>query len=68
MCGLGGLVHKLGQHLAEVLSNYLEAIPFIIGVMTDVINLGRATEKYFGFQANYAKVSLYLLHWSTFKL
>ena len=63
-----GVVLKLSQHLAEVLSNDLEAITFMIRVTTDVTNLGWATEKYFGLQANYMKVSLYLLHWSTLKL
>ena len=65
---IGGVVLKLGQHLAEVLSNDIEEIPFMICVTTNVTNLGRATKKYFGLQANYVKVSLYLLHWSTLKL
>ena len=63
MCGLGGGVLKLGQHLEEVTSNDIEEIPFMLCVTTNVTNLGRATEKYFGLQANYVKVSLYLLHW-----
>ena len=62
---IGGVVLKLGQHLAEVLSNDLEAIPFMLCVTTDVTNLGRSTEKYFGLQENYVNVSLYILHWST---
>ena len=63
-----GFVLKLGQHLVEVLRNDLKAIPFMLSVTTNVTNLGRATEKYFGFQANCVKASLYLLHWSTLKL
>ena len=62
-----GVVLKLGQHLAEVLRNDLKAIPFMLSVTTDVTNLGRETEKYFGLQANYVKVSFYPLHWSTLK-
>ena len=46
MC-IGGVVIKLGKHLAEVLSNDIEAIPFMLHVTTDVTNLGRETEKYF---------------------
>ena len=65
---IGGVVLKLGQHLAEALSNDLKAIPFMLCVTTDITNLGRATEKYFRLQANYVKVSLYLLHWLTLKL
>ena len=61
------VVLKLGQQLAEVISNYIKAIPFILRVTTDVTNLGRATDKYFGLQVNYVKVSLYLLHWSILK-
>ena len=56
---IGAIVLKLGQHLAEVLSNDLEAILFMLRVTTDVTNLGRATEKYFGLQANYVKVQFY---------
>ena len=63
--GIGGVVLKIGQHLAEVLSNDIEAIPSMLRVTTDVTNLGRSTEKYFGLQENYVKVSLYILHWST---
>ena len=40
----GGVVLKLDQHLSEVLRNDLKAIPFMLLVMTDVTNLGRATE------------------------
>ena len=60
---IGSVVLKLSEHLAEVLSYDLEAIPFMLRVTTDVTNIGRATDKYFGLQANNAKVSLYLLHW-----
>ena len=42
---IGGVVLKLGQHLAEALSNDLEAIPFMLCDTTDVTNLGRATDK-----------------------
>lgn len=49
---------KLSQHLLEVLKNNLEAIPFLLRVKTNVANLRIATEKYFGTQANYNKVSL----------
>ena len=62
------MVLKLGQHLAEVLSNDLEVIALMLRVTTNVTNLGRETKKYFVFQANYVKVSLYLIHWSTLKL
>ena len=62
------MVLKLGQQLAEVLSNDLEVITLMLRVTTDVTNLGRETKKYFVFQANYVKVSLYLIHWSTLKL
>ena len=65
---IGGMVFKISQHLVEVLGNDLNEIPFMLRVMTDDPNLGRATKKYFGLQANYVKVSLYLLHWSTLKL
>ena len=37
-----GVVLKLGQHLAGVLSNNIEAIKFMLCVTTDVTNLGRA--------------------------
>ena len=63
-----GLVLKLSQHLADVQSNDLEAILFFLCVTTYVTKLGRATEKCFGLQANYVKLSLYLLHWITLKL
>ena len=43
-----GVVLKLGQHLADVLRNDLEAIPSMLCIATDVTNLVRATEKYFG--------------------
>ena len=59
---IGGVVLKLGQQLAELLGNNPEAIPFVLCVTTNVTNIGRETEKYFGFQENYVKVSLYLLH------
>ena len=59
---IGWVVLKHGQHLAEILQNDLEEIPFMLRVTTDVTNLGRETKKYFGLQANYGKVSLYLLH------
>ena len=65
---IGGAILELGQHLAEVLINDLEAIPFMLCVTTNVTNIGRATEKYLGLQAKYVKVSLYLLHWLTLKL
>ena len=42
---IGGVVLKLGQHLAEVLINDLKAIPLMPCVTTDVTNLGRATKK-----------------------
>ena len=54
---IGAVVLKLGKHLAEVLSKDLDAIPFMLRVTTDVTNLGMATEKYFGIQANYVKVT-----------
>ena len=53
---IGAVVLKLGEHLLEVLQADLLAIPFMFRVTTDVVNLGRATEKYFNTQANYAKV------------
>ena len=62
------MVLKLGQQLAEVLSNDLEVITLMLRVTTDVTNLVRETKKYFVFQENYVKVRLYLLHWSTLKL
>ena len=62
------MVLKLGQHLAEVVSNDLEVITLMLRVTTNVTNLVRETKKYFVFQANYVKVSLYLIHWSTLKL
>ena len=42
---IGWVVLKLVQNLAEVLSNELEAIPFMLRVTNDVTNLGRATKK-----------------------
>ena len=39
---IGGVILKLGKHLVEVLSNDLEANPFMLCVTTDVTNLGRA--------------------------
>ena len=65
---IGGVVLKLGQHLAEVLSNDLKLISSMLRVTTNVTNLGRSTKKYFVLQENYVKVSFYLLHWSTLKL
>ena len=62
------MVLKIGQDLADLLSNDLKAIPFMLRVTTDVANLGSATDKYFGLQANYVMLSLYLLHWSKFKV
>ena len=59
---IGGVFIKLGQHLAEVLSNDLGAIPFMLHVTTDVTNPGRSTEKYFRLQEKYVNVSLYVLH------
>ena len=38
-----GEINKLVQHLAELLSNDIKAIPFMLRVTTDVTNLGRAT-------------------------
>ena len=54
---IGGVVLKLGSHLAEMLSEYLKEILFILCVTTDVTNLGRATKKYSGSQVSYVKVS-----------
>ena len=65
---IGGVVLKLGQHLAEVLRNDIEAITFMLRVTTYVTNLGRATDRYFGLQEKYMKASLYLLHWSKLEL
>ena len=42
---IGGVVLKLGQHLAGVLHNDIEAIPFMLWVTTNVTNLVRSTNK-----------------------
>ena len=51
----GQVIEKLGTHLKEYLESDLEDIHYSLRVTTDVINLLRAVEKYFGGEANYAK-------------
>ncbi len=51
----GAIVILLGKYLARVLGDDLEQISSILRVTTDVNALFRATEKYFGKTANYAK-------------
>ena len=45
----------MGTHVKEYLESDLEEIHYTLRVTTDVINLLRAVEKYFGGEANYAK-------------
>ena len=54
---IGVVVLKLGKHLTEMLKRDLKATPFLLCGTTNVANVRIATEKYFGNQANYNKVS-----------
>lgn len=51
----GAVIKKLGENLEEVLGHDLEQIHFSLRVTTDIGNIIRAIEKYFGEQANYTK-------------
>ena len=54
---IGGVVLKLVQHLAELLSNDLKVILFMLRVTTNLTNLGRATKKYLRLQTKCVKAS-----------
>ena len=49
------MIKKLDEYLAAELKDDLEQIHFSLRVSTDIGNLLRAIEKYFGGTANYAK-------------
>ena len=51
----GAVIKKLGENLEEVLGHDFEQIHFSLRVTTDIGNIIRAIEKYFGEQANYTK-------------
>ena len=51
----GSVIKKLCAHLAELLEEDLEEIYYSLCVTTDIGNLPRAIEKYFGGTAKYAK-------------
>ena len=51
----GAVISKLGDHLKSWMESDLEEIHFSLRVTTDVMQLLRAVEKYFGGNANYAK-------------
>ena len=49
------VITKLGDNLKDMLDSDLEEIHFTLRITTDVNNLLRAIEKYFGATANYGK-------------
>ena len=49
------VIKKLGKHLQDWMKTYLEQIHFSLRITTNIINLLRAVERYFGGNANYAK-------------
>ena len=49
------MFERLGQHLKTWMNSDLEEIHFSLQITTDVIQLLRAVEKYFGGNANHAK-------------
>ena len=51
----GNVITEMGTYLADVLEDDLEQIHFTLRVSTDIGDLLRAIEKYFGITANYAK-------------
>ena len=51
----GAVISKLGDHLKSWMESDLEEIHFSLRVTTDVMQLLRAVEKYFGGNANYPK-------------
>ena len=52
----GTFIKKLGNHLQDWMKTDLEQIHFSLHITTDIINLLRAVEIYFGGNTNYAKV------------
>ena len=49
------MIERLGQHLKTWMISDIEEIHYSLRITTDVIQLLRAVEKYFGGNANYAK-------------
>ena len=53
---ISAVVKTLSEHLLGILAEDLEKIPALYRFNTDISGLMIAMEKYFGLQANYAKV------------
>ena len=54
------VIKYLGKHMDEVINTDLRKIHFLLRFTTDIGNLMMAVKKYFGMQANYAKMRLKL--------
>ena len=51
----GAVTTKLGDHLQDWMNTDMEHTPFSLRITTDIINILRSVERYFGGNANYAK-------------
>ena len=51
----GSVITKIDEHPQDWMKTDLEQIHFSLLITTDIINLLRAVESYFGGNANYAK-------------
>ena len=52
----GSVITNINEHLQDWMKTNLEQIHFSLRIITDIINLLRAVERYFGGNANHAKV------------